>query len=121
MSKKKIGRFVGYGLLYIGLLLFGFVAVMPFIWMVRSSFMEIKQIFIMPPQWIPDPFTLDNYVQVFTKTDIPKYFGNTVFVVVTNLIGVLLTSSMAAYHGLCISCHEKQGGPVDNCAQCHTK
>lgn len=61
MSKKKIGRFVGYGLLYIGLLLFGFVAVMPFIWMVRSSFMEIKQIFIMPPQWIPDPFTLDNY------------------------------------------------------------
>lgn len=33
----------------------------------------------------------------------------------------LVPSSMAAYHGLCTGCHEKQGGPVDNCAQCHTK
>lgn len=33
----------------------------------------------------------------------------------------LVPSSMSAYHGLCIGCHEKQGGPVDNCAQCHTK
>ena len=28
MSKKKIGRFVGYGLLYIGLLLFGWVGLL---------------------------------------------------------------------------------------------
>jgi len=33
----------------------------------------------------------------------------------------LVPGSMAAYHGLCIRCHEKQGGPVENCAQCHTK
>ena len=33
----------------------------------------------------------------------------------------LVPGVMSAYHGLCISCHEKQGGPVDNCAQCHTK
>lgn len=33
----------------------------------------------------------------------------------------LVPGVMSAYHGLCITCHEKQGGPVDNCAQCHTK
>ena len=33
----------------------------------------------------------------------------------------LIPASMSAYHGLCIGCHEKQGGPVDDCAQCHTK
>ena len=33
----------------------------------------------------------------------------------------LVPNGMAAYHGLCITCHEKQGGPVENCAQCHTK
>ncbi len=33
----------------------------------------------------------------------------------------LIPGAMSAYHGLCISCHKKQGGPVDNCAQCHTK
>lgn len=33
----------------------------------------------------------------------------------------LVPGSMAAYHALCIGCHKKQGGPVDNCAQCHIK
>lgn len=97
MSKKKFYHVAGYALLYALLIAFGFVAVLPFLWMVRSSFMGIKQIFIMPPEWIPNPFTLQNFVDVFTKTDIPKYFGNTVFVVLMNLLGVLLTSSMAAY------------------------
>ncbi len=94
---KKIRHMTGYALLYAALIAFGFVAVLPFVWMVRSSFMEIKQIFTMPPEWIPNPFTTLNYVDVFTKTDIPKYFGNTVYVVFFNLLGVLLTSSMAAY------------------------
>lgn len=97
MNKKKFYHVAGYALLYALLIAFGFVAVLPFLWMVRSSFMGIKQIFIMPPEWIPNPFTLQNFVDVFTKTDIPKYFGNTVFVVLMNLLGVLLTSSMAAY------------------------
>ena len=97
MSKKKFYHVAGYALLYALLIAFGFVAVLPFLWMVRSSFMGIKQIFIMPPEWIPNHFTLQNFVDVFTKTDIPKYFGNTVFVVLMNLLGVLLTSSMAAY------------------------
>ncbi|MBQ8173229.1 MAG: cytochrome c3 family protein [Mailhella sp.] len=33
----------------------------------------------------------------------------------------LIPASMAAYHKLCMDCHKKKGGPVDNCAQCHTK
>ncbi len=33
----------------------------------------------------------------------------------------LVPGVMAAYHGLCLRCHETQGGPVDDCAQCHTK
>lgn len=33
----------------------------------------------------------------------------------------LVPGSMAAYHGLCLGCHKQQGGPVENCAQCHTK
>ncbi|MCQ2444385.1 MAG: cytochrome c family protein [Mailhella sp.] len=33
----------------------------------------------------------------------------------------LVRGSMEAFHGLCIGCHTKKGGPVDNCAQCHTK
>ncbi len=96
-KRKKIYKKIGRFFLYVGLIAFGFVAILPFIWMFRSSFMTVKQIFLMPPQWIPEPWTLQNYKDVIQQTDIIKYFGNTFFIVIMNLIGVLLTSSMAAY------------------------
>lgn len=101
MKKGTIGKksrfIIGRILLYAGLGAFGFISVMPFVWMIRSSFMGIKQIFVMPPEWIPNPWTLSNYADVIFKTDILKYFGNTIFVVLMNMLGILLTGSMAAY------------------------
>ena len=94
MKKKHI---IGKILLYIALLCFAFIALLPFLWMVRSSFMTLKQIFVMPPQWIPDPWTLSNYSDVAAKTSIFSYFGNSIYLVVMNIAGVLLTGSMAAY------------------------
>ncbi|MBQ6562443.1 MAG: carbohydrate ABC transporter permease [Clostridia bacterium] len=94
---KKARNFIGYGLLYTGMIFFGFVAMLPFVWMVRSSFMEIKQIFLMPPRWIPEPFTVNNFTQAFHQTHILRNMGNTLYVVIMNIIGVELTSSMAAY------------------------
>lgn len=82
---------------YIILIGLGITFILPFAWMVRSSFMEIKQIFIMPPVWIPDPFVTSSFGEVLEKTPIISYFFNTMFIVVGNIIGVLLTSSMAAY------------------------
>jgi multiple sugar transport system permease protein len=93
--KKK--HIIGKILLYIALLCFAFIALLPFLWMVRSSFMTLKQIFVMPPEWIPNPWTLSNYVDVATKTSIFSYFGNSIYLVVMNIAGVLLTGSMAAY------------------------
>ena len=94
MKKKHI---IGKILLYIALLCFAFIALLPFLWMVRSSFMTLKQIFVMPPEWIPNPWTLSNYSDVATKTSIFSYFGNSIYLVVMNIAGVLLTGSMAAY------------------------
>ena len=35
--------------------LLGFAMITPLAWLVRSSVMEMGQIFIFPPQWIPEP------------------------------------------------------------------
>jgi multiple sugar transport system permease protein len=51
----------------------------------------------MPPQWIPRPFTVQSYIDVFTKTGIPQYFTNTLIVFSAILAGTVLTASMAAY------------------------
>ncbi len=94
MKKKHL---VGKILLYLFLLCFAFIAILPFLWMVRSSFMTLKQIFVMPPEWIPDPWTFSNYRDVAAKTSIFSYFGNSIYLVCMNMVGVLLTGSMAAY------------------------
>lgn len=91
--KTRIGHFFIY-LVLIGL---GITFILPFFWMVRSSFMEIRQVFIMPPEWIPDPWVTSSFAEVLEKTPIFLYFRNTMIIVVGNIIGVLLTGSMAAY------------------------
>ena len=59
--------------------------------------MKIEQIFRMPPEWIPDPFTLENYKQAFTLLPFGQYFLNTIIIVAAVMAGTLLTSSICAY------------------------
>lgn len=93
----RVQRFVGKLLIYVILTFVCFIALMPFIWMVRSSFMDLKQMYKMPIQWIPNPWVLDNFEQALNETHMLRYLGNTLYIVVMNIIGICLTSSMAAY------------------------
>lgn len=97
MHDTRIQRFVGKFLTYVFLILVCGLALMPFLWMLRSSFMELKQMYKIPTEWIPNPWTLENYRQAISQTGMLRYLGNTVYIVVMNIIGTTLTSSMAAY------------------------
>lgn len=70
---------------------------LPLIWLVRSSFMDIAQIFELPPKWIPNPIKLDNYVEAMTALPFLTYFKNTLIITGGTLLGVLLSSSICAY------------------------
>lgn len=70
---------------------------LPLVWLVRSSFMSSAQIFTSPPEWIPRPFTPQNYKDSMTALPFGRYFLNTVIVTVGNLAGVLISSSICAY------------------------
>lgn len=94
MKRRKA---LSHLLIYLFLAALGVSFILPFAWMVRSSFMEIKQIFVLPPIWIPDPFTLASFEEVLQKTPIVQYFLNTITIVLANILGVTLTASMAAY------------------------
>ena len=97
MHDTRIQRAAGKLIVYLLLIAICFLAFLPFLWMVRSSFMELKQMYKVPTEWIPRPWTLDNFKQAITQTNMFRYLGNTVFVVVMNIIGTTLTASMAAY------------------------
>ncbi len=69
----------------------------PFFWLLRSSFMSITQIFVLPPVWVPQPFHFENYVLPFKNLAFGRYYLNTATIVAFTVAGVLCTSSLAAY------------------------
>ncbi|MCA9911991.1 MAG: carbohydrate ABC transporter permease [Anaerolineae bacterium] len=71
--------------------------ILPFVWLVSSSFKTQNQIFTYPPQWIPDPFQPENYVNALTYKPFHLYFRNTMIIVVSNVLAVVFTSSFVAY------------------------
>jgi len=82
---------------YLFLLLGAATCLLPFVWLIRSSFMSLSQIFVIPPEWIPSPFVWDNYILPFKELSFGRYFLNTSWVLVGTMVGVLTSSTIAAY------------------------
>jgi multiple sugar transport system permease protein len=69
----------------------------PFLWMVASSVKTSAELHHVPPTWIPQTFTLDNYTTIFTKLNFPQYFVNSVIVATVVVASNLLFCSMIGY------------------------
>lgn len=84
-------------LIYIVLVLGALVCLFPFYWMFRSSFMDIGQIFVMPPMLFPDPVVTTNYRDALDVMPYMKYLLNTLIVVISNVGGSVLSASLCAF------------------------
>ena len=94
MKKKfKISKLFIYLFLIIG----SFICLFPFYWMIRSSFMDMGQIFVMPPVLIPHPVVTSNYRDALEVMPYFKYLINTLIVVVSNLGGSIFAASLCAF------------------------
>jgi multiple sugar transport system permease protein len=82
---------------YVILILGSFIMLAPFVWTVSTSFKTQEHVFDMPPKWIPDPFTWNNFVEVWNKAPLLNGFMNSLIIVVSVLSVGLFVSAMAAY------------------------
>jgi multiple sugar transport system permease protein len=69
----------------------------PFIWMLLGSFRPDRELKQVPPAWLPQEPTLDNYRNLFERLDFPTYFFNSALVAVAITIGNLVFCSMLGY------------------------
>lgn len=69
----------------------------PLLWMISTSLKTPEQIFSFNLIWIPNPIAWENYIKAFNYVDLLNAFKNTFFLCVVNVIGVLISSSLAAY------------------------
>jgi len=86
-------------LIYLFLIAGSLFMIMPFLWMISSSFKDMESIFIFPPQWIPAKIILSNYKELFTSSyyNFGLYYLNTFIVVIFRVSGMFIFCSMAAY------------------------
>ena len=92
------GRRAGSSLWVYAALLIGLVLLVgPFLWMVASSVKTSAELHHVPPTWIPQTFTLENYSTIFTKLNFPQYFINSVIVATIVVGSNLLFCSMIGY------------------------
>jgi multiple sugar transport system permease protein len=59
--------------------------------------MDLTQIFVTPPIWIPKPFVFTNFKDAWTAIPFMKFFGNTMIIVISSVAGSVLASSICAY------------------------
>ena len=94
---KPLGNSLKRPLLYVLLIVAAAFMLVPFLWMLSTSFKVDQYVLSMPPQFIPRPFTLDSYRQLFDLLPIDRMFFNSLLVAVATTVGQVLVSSMAAY------------------------
>ncbi len=95
--RRKTARVVGRTLLYLVAIAGSVILLTPQVWMLRSSLMDINQIFVYPPTWIPNPWEFENYPEVFDTVPFLRYFQNTLTILIPSVIGTVVTTSLAAY------------------------
>jgi multiple sugar transport system permease protein len=73
------------------------IMVLPFLYMLSTSFKSQQYVLTTPPQWIPHPATTGNYTRALHSDHFGQYFVNSVIVAVATTVLSLLLSSMMAY------------------------
>lgn len=85
------------GWLYVVLAVGLFLVVVPFIWMLVSSFKPEAEVRMVPPTWWPETVTTENYDRLFTQLDFPTYFLNSAIVALAVTAGNMIFCTMLGY------------------------
>lgn len=83
--------------LNVAVTLAGLACLFPFLWMIRSSLMSNIEINTYPPLLVPGQPHWENYPNVLVTFPFGRYLVNTLVIALPSLVGVLLTSTLAAY------------------------
>lgn len=71
--------------------------VFPFYWLLISAFKTKAQIFVLPPQFVPDPVVVQNFADVFRTTPIARAFVNSCVIAGGHTLLALFLCSMGGY------------------------
>lgn len=90
-------RQVGLVFRYMVLVSVGVVFLLPVFWMVSSALKPDYEIFAFPMKWWPSEPRWQNFREALTAQPFLRYFGNTLLIALSTILGHLLSCSIVAY------------------------
>src|SRR5579885_2546405 len=94
---RKLFNILKISGIYLVLIFFALVYLMPFIRSLFGSFMTWEQASYFPPQWIPNPMTFTNYLKLVEISLFPTWIINTAIYSGIIVLVNILTASMSGY------------------------
>ena len=96
-QSRRIRRILAASLSHLLLLAGAVIMVLPFAWMLSTSFKAAGRTFVYPPEWIPDPFVWRNYIDMWTALPFNWFFFNSLKIATLATAGQLISCAMGAF------------------------
>lgn len=93
--KLKIGALRGFS--YAVLISGSILMLLPFLWMISTSFKTFAEALAMPPVWIPDQLIWSNFADGWAMAPFARFFINSVIIAIATAGGGVILSVLAAY------------------------
>ncbi|WEV72617.1 carbohydrate ABC transporter permease [Bifidobacterium sp. ESL0790] len=90
---KVVGIVIGY----VAMLAVAAFTLLPFVWMFLSSVKPNNEVYAVPIKWFPSSWQWQNYINIWTKSDMKVWILNTIFFAVIVTALQVFTGSFAAY------------------------
>ena len=97
MSLQTAGKTTARALLYVILFVFGILMVMPFYWMIVTSFQIPENLIAFPPKWWPQPPTLEHFEAAIDQAPFLLYYRNSLIVAVISVSCSVVFGLFAGY------------------------
>jgi arabinogalactan oligomer/maltooligosaccharide transport system permease protein len=94
-QKVSLSSFIQKAIIYAILVMISIIIVTPILWIVLSSFNSGTSLF--SSSLIPKDPTLNHYKELFTKTDFPKWYANTLKIATINMVLSVILTTLSAY------------------------
>lgn len=92
-TKNKITKIISHAVLLAG----SFLMLVPFLWMLSSSFKDLGEVFVFPPKLFGKRLVWQNYTNISSRFDYFGYFMNSIKVSVWVVFFQVFTSALAGY------------------------
>lgn len=94
---KSTSRVIGLTVNYIILGICSLICILPFFWMVITSFKSTAEAYLFPPTIIPRKWMFSNFTKGFAQADFATFTRNTLFLAVICTICTVISAAIVGY------------------------